>query len=104
MAAILAHPGDIASVAVSCDGRRLLTASKDGHVNQWHINGLALSARTEAVGSGPKRWQPVLGSDISFEEVQRHVTAPFSTIQANQPVLRKIYWCCYWCMSLQCRP
>lgn len=73
MAAILAHPGDIASVAVSCDGRRLITASRDGHVNQWTVNSLALQARTEAAGKGPKRWQSVLGSDISFEEVQRHV-------------------------------
>jgi WD40 repeat protein len=81
MIAILAHPGDIASISVSCDGRRLLTASKDGHVIQWNVNGLALRARTDAVGSGPQRWQSVLSQskDISFEEVQRYVAASTST-------------------------
>jgi hypothetical protein len=93
MAAILAHPGDIASVAVSCDGRKLLTASKDGHVNQWTINALALRARTEAVGTGPKRWQSVLGNDITFEEVQRHVAEPtFHTLQCSGLFLQ--HKCC----------
>ena len=87
MAAILAHPGEIASISVSCDGRRLITASKDGHVNQWNINVLALRARTEAVGSGPSRWQSVLDGDMSFEEVQRHAAAPILRYVLHQGVI-----------------
>lgn len=105
MAAVLAHPGQIASVAVSCDGRKLLTASRDGHVNQWSINGLALRARSEAVGSGPKRWQTVLGSDISFEEVQRHVAVPLPTlfsVAACQSGVGMVYMLhCAHCMNVQ---
>lgn len=71
IAAVMAHPGELAGVAVSSDGRQLITASCDGHVAQWLIDGAALERRAAAAGTGAERWRHALHDGPSLEEVQR---------------------------------
>lgn len=71
IAAVMAHPGELAGIAVSCDGRRLITASRDGHVAQWSVDGVALERRSAAAGTGAERWRHALHDGPSLEEVQR---------------------------------
>eukprot|EP00892_Ulva_mutabilis_P006792 jgi/Ulvmu1/4485/UM002_0210.1 len=72
ISAVMAHPGELAGVAVSCDGRRLITASRDGHVAQWSIDGAALERRSAAAGTGAERWRHALQDGPTLEEVQRY--------------------------------
>lgn len=71
IAAVMAHPGELAGVAVSCDGRHLITASCDGHIALWTMDGAALERRSAAAGTGAERWRHALHDGPSLEEVQR---------------------------------
>ena len=73
---LIAHPGAITAMAVSYDGRKLLTASgEDGTLAVWDISAAALggggTARGAAAASA-SRWERVLASPELVEEMREY--------------------------------
>ncbi|GBF88525.1 hypothetical protein Rsub_01240 [Raphidocelis subcapitata] len=52
---VIAHPGRVAAVAVSFNGRKLLTAGEGGVVNAWSVDTSSLEAHATALASAAAR-------------------------------------------------
>eukprot|EP00873_Tetraselmis_striata_P037167 jgi/Tetstr1/457431/TSEL_004215.t1 len=71
---LIAHPGPIAAMAISYDGRKMITAGPDGVMNMWGINttSLDLAVTSAAVGAESK-WAKLLlagEGEAAFQEIQ----------------------------------
>jgi hypothetical protein len=71
VAGVMAHPGDVVSITVSCDGRKLVTASSQGHINEWAVSGTALDKSVAQVSGHAHKWEDVVAEDMDIEEAKR---------------------------------
>lgn len=71
MMALLAHPGRILSVAVSFDGRKLITAGDDGVVSQWDVRTHVLEMASDSAEQSQDRWEQIVGAEEPLEDVRR---------------------------------
>ncbi|KAG2448277.1 hypothetical protein HYH02_006861 [Chlamydomonas schloesseri] len=69
---LIAHPGEVRSIAISYDGRKLLTAGADGTVASWDINTAPLERSASAAegAGGEARWAAVLGDPDLLREMR----------------------------------
>ncbi len=67
---LIAHPGAITAMAVSYDGRKLLTAGADGTLAVWDITATALTR--SAADGGAQRWENVLADPQLVEEMREY--------------------------------
>lgn len=71
---LIAHPGPIAAMAISYDGRKMITAGPDGVINMWGINttSLDLAVTTAAAGADSKWAKLILAGEgeAAFQEIQ----------------------------------
>lgn len=71
---LIAHPGTIAAMAISYDGRKMITADPDGVINMWAINtaGLDLAVTSAAQGVDSKWAKLILAGEgeAAFQEIQ----------------------------------
>ncbi|MEW5317091.1 MAG: hypothetical protein WDW38_008421 [Sanguina aurantia] len=67
---LIAHPGDVQSLAISYDGRKLLTAGNDGTLHMWDVSTEALEAAAAVSAARPDRWARVLDDDDLLEDMR----------------------------------
>ncbi|KAF6250825.1 quinon protein alcohol dehydrogenase-like superfamily [Scenedesmus sp. NREL 46B-D3] len=75
---VIAHPGDVRGLALSFDGRKLLTLGEHGIINVWDVNTAALGpqpSRQASFGSSSaaaaqSRWSHLLGDPALLEELR----------------------------------
>ncbi|KAL6765212.1 WD40-repeat-containing domain protein [Haematococcus lacustris] len=67
---LIAHPGQVLDIAISYDGRKLLTTGADGILNMWDVATYRLESQAAASSSGPGHWERVLGSQSLLSDLQ----------------------------------
>ncbi|GAX79688.1 hypothetical protein CEUSTIGMA_g7129.t1 [Chlamydomonas eustigma] len=70
---LIAHPGAIQSMAVSYDGRKLLTTGTDGTLAVWDVLPGVLGKMAEEAASGTGRWEKVISSPELMEELREYL-------------------------------
>ena len=71
MMGMLAHPGEIAGMSVSFDGRRLITAGPDGIVNQWNLHTEVLERAGDLNEKADCKWERILGDADVLDDIKR---------------------------------
>jgi len=72
---LIAHPGRITALAISYDGRKLITAGADGTLAMWDISTKVLEAQAAASAAlGGARWHRVLDNPPLLEELRDYFT------------------------------
>ncbi|KAF5841782.1 WD40-repeat-containing domain protein [Dunaliella salina] len=71
---LIAHPGLVSSLAISYDGRRLVTSGPDGTLGVWSVSTQALESQTQAAAAlhaaAGGRWAAVLDNPELLEQLQ----------------------------------
>lgn len=72
---LIAHPGAVRAIAISYDGRKLLTAGEDGSVNIWSVGSVALQGWASASltpEEGVARWEKVIDNPELVQEIKEY--------------------------------
>lgn len=70
---LIAHPGPIAAMDVSYDGRKMLTAGPDGIVNMWTLSTTSLDLAATSAQASSTKWAKILAGgegEEAFREIQ----------------------------------
>lgn len=69
---LIAHPGNIGTIAISYDGRKLITTGDQGALNMWDISTAVLeqAATTSEKEEGSKRWEKLVGDDELLNDLK----------------------------------
>jgi Ca2+-binding EF-hand superfamily protein len=72
---LIAHPGAIRAIAISYDGRKIMTAGEDGSVNIWSVGSVALqgwASTTLTPEDGIARWEKVIDNPELVQELKEY--------------------------------
>eukprot|EP00775_Hariotina_reticulata_P011389 gene11389-11537_t len=69
---VIAHPGDIKAMALSFDGRKLITLGEQGVLNIWDVNTTALGpiGRPLVKTAADSAWSQLIGDKALLEELK----------------------------------
>lgn len=73
---LIAHPGAVKAIAISYDGRKLMTAGEDGSVNVWSVGSVALKGWASSSALTPEegvaRWERVIDNPELVQEIKEY--------------------------------
>lgn len=83
MMGVIAHPGTITAMSVSCDGKQLFTVGSDGIINMWDVQPEALGASSspKAAAKDGGIWASVLDDPQLLSDIKDFFY--FAQIQAQ---------------------
>ncbi|KAG1654648.1 hypothetical protein FOA52_010276 [Chlamydomonas sp. UWO 241] len=69
---LIAHPGAVSAMAVSYDGRKLLTAGDDGTLCMWDVRAGEMSRAAAAVPTETERWRRAIHNPGLVDEMMEY--------------------------------